>query len=318
MSSTPSRSIAISRAICRRASAQRCSREPGRAGSGLQQRCAPTGPPLRIIGNLPYNISTPLLFHLLAQRAAIRDMHFMLQKEVVDRMVAAPGSQTYGRLTVMLAPWVHIGGCSTSGAGAFRAAAQGELGGRAHHAAAGAAHFDIGSAATLRTRRAGRFSLSGARHCATRSRDWCAQGCCEQLGIDPGARAEQARAAAVRADAGVRCGSESAPAGPAIIGRVSRFRRPSCPDISKILLVVDLTEDSELVGERAKAIAACYGSRIQMLHVVEYVPVEPMGETLLPAVQIEEELIERARVSACKELARRLGLARQRLLRRGG
>jgi universal stress protein A len=63
----------------------------------------------------------------------------------------------------------------------------------------------------------------------------------------------------------------------------------------KILLVVDLTEDSDLVGERAKAIAACYGSRIQLLHVVEYVPVEPMGETLLPAVQIEEELIERAR-----------------------
>lgn len=75
----------------------------------------------------------------------------------------------------------------------------------------------------------------------------------------------------------------------------------------KILLVVDLTEDSDLVGERAKAIAACYGSRIQLLHVVEYVPVEPMGETLLPAVQIEEELIERAR-QRLQDLARRLGL----------
>jgi universal stress protein A len=75
----------------------------------------------------------------------------------------------------------------------------------------------------------------------------------------------------------------------------------------KILLVVDLTEDSDLVGERAKAIAACYGSRIQLLHVVEYVPVEPMGETLLPAVQIEEELIERAR-QRLKDLARRLQL----------
>lgn len=75
----------------------------------------------------------------------------------------------------------------------------------------------------------------------------------------------------------------------------------------KILLVVDLTEDSDLVGERAKAIAACYGSRIQLLHVVEYVPVEPMGETLLPAVQIEEELIERAR-QRLKDLARRLDL----------
>jgi 16S rRNA (adenine1518-N6/adenine1519-N6)-dimethyltransferase len=57
---------------------------------------------LRVIGNLPYNISTPLLFHLLDARGAIEDMHFMLQKEVVDRMVAEPGSKTYGRLSVML------------------------------------------------------------------------------------------------------------------------------------------------------------------------------------------------------------------------
>lgn len=75
-----------------------------------------------------------------------------------------------------------------------------------------------------------------------------------------------------------------------------------------ILLVVDLMDDSDLVGERARAIAACYGSRIQILHVVEYVPVEPMGETLLPAIQIEEELIQRARVRV-KELATRLGLS---------
>jgi len=56
----------------------------------------------RIIGNLPYNISTPLLFHLLDQSSAILDMHFMLQKEVVDRMVASPGSKKWGRLSVML------------------------------------------------------------------------------------------------------------------------------------------------------------------------------------------------------------------------
>lgn len=56
---------------------------------------------LRIIGNLPYNISTPLLFHLFRQLDCISDMHFMLQKEVVDRMVAQPGSKTYGRLSVM-------------------------------------------------------------------------------------------------------------------------------------------------------------------------------------------------------------------------
>lgn len=60
------------------------------------------GDELRVVGNLPYNISTPLLFHLLTARAAISDMHFMLQAEVVDRMVAAPGSRTYGRLSVML------------------------------------------------------------------------------------------------------------------------------------------------------------------------------------------------------------------------
>ncbi|MEQ8289560.1 MAG: 16S rRNA (adenine(1518)-N(6)/adenine(1519)-N(6))-dimethyltransferase RsmA [Gammaproteobacteria bacterium] len=57
---------------------------------------------LRIVGNLPYNISTPLLFHLLSQANYIKDMIFMLQKEVVDRMVAGPGSKTYGRLSVML------------------------------------------------------------------------------------------------------------------------------------------------------------------------------------------------------------------------
>ena len=59
-----------------------------------------------MIGNLPYNISTPLLFRLLEAGDAIIDMHFMLQKEVVDRIVAAPGSDAYGRLTVMLAPRV--------------------------------------------------------------------------------------------------------------------------------------------------------------------------------------------------------------------
>ena len=57
--------------------------------------------PLRIVGNLPYNISTPLLFHLLAAREAIADMHFMLQKEVVDRLVAEPGNKNYGRLSIM-------------------------------------------------------------------------------------------------------------------------------------------------------------------------------------------------------------------------
>jgi 16S rRNA (adenine1518-N6/adenine1519-N6)-dimethyltransferase len=57
---------------------------------------------LRIVGNLPYNISTPLMFHLLNNASCIEDMHFMLQKEVVDRICAMPGSKKYGRLSVMM------------------------------------------------------------------------------------------------------------------------------------------------------------------------------------------------------------------------
>lgn len=60
------------------------------------------GPAFRLVGNLPYNISTPLLFHLLDFRQHIIDAHFMLQKEVVDRICASPGSKRFGRLTVML------------------------------------------------------------------------------------------------------------------------------------------------------------------------------------------------------------------------
>ena len=63
---------------------------------------AADGKKLRIIGNLPYNITTPLLFHLLSQSAVIDDMCFMLQKEVVERICAAPGTKQYGRLTIML------------------------------------------------------------------------------------------------------------------------------------------------------------------------------------------------------------------------
>ena len=64
-----------------------------------QQRQVPR---LRVVGNLPYNISTPILFHLLEHVAAVEDQHFMLQKEVIDRMVAAPATADYGRLSVML------------------------------------------------------------------------------------------------------------------------------------------------------------------------------------------------------------------------
>jgi 16S rRNA (adenine1518-N6/adenine1519-N6)-dimethyltransferase len=75
---------------------------------------------LRVVGNLPYNISTPLLFHFLRYRHAIRDLHLMLQKEVAERIAAAPNSKRYGRLTVMLAAWTDIELCFDIGPGAFR------------------------------------------------------------------------------------------------------------------------------------------------------------------------------------------------------
>ncbi len=83
---------------------------------------AGAGPKLRICGNLPYNISTPLLFRLLEARAVIADMHFMLQKEVVDRIVAKPGGKVYGRLTVMLAAACSAEALFRVGRGAFQPA----------------------------------------------------------------------------------------------------------------------------------------------------------------------------------------------------
>ena len=68
----------------------------------------PAGKKLRVVGNLPYNISSPLLFHLADIADLVEDQHFMLQKEVVERMVAAPGSKAYGRLSVMLQWRYHM------------------------------------------------------------------------------------------------------------------------------------------------------------------------------------------------------------------
>ena len=151
------------------------------------------GEQLRVVGNLPYNISTPLLFHLLEQRTAIRDMHFMLQKEVVDRMVAPPGSKTYGRLTVMLAPWVSIERLLTVGPGAFTpppkvSSAVVRITPLATPA------FDIGSAASFervvraafaQRRKTLRPALTGT----------VAAGVLDPLGLDPRARAETLAAA---------------------------------------------------------------------------------------------------------------------------
>lgn len=74
---------------------------------------------LRVVGNLPYNVSTPLLFHLLEFGGLIKDLHVMLQREVVDRMTAPPGGKEYGRLTVMLAAVAACEKCFDVGPGAF-------------------------------------------------------------------------------------------------------------------------------------------------------------------------------------------------------
>ena len=82
------------------------------AGDALQFDFAslpvPAGQKLRVVGNLPYNISSPLLFHLAQIAPQVQDQHFMLQKEVVERMVAEPGSKAYGRLSVMLQWRYHM------------------------------------------------------------------------------------------------------------------------------------------------------------------------------------------------------------------
>ena len=77
---------------------------------------------IRLVGNLPYNLSSPILFHALDHAAAVRDMHFMLQKEVVERMAAGPGSKVYGRLSVTLQAYCAVTPLFTVAPGAFRPA----------------------------------------------------------------------------------------------------------------------------------------------------------------------------------------------------
>jgi len=88
-------------------------------GDALRFDFSALGPQLRVVGNLPYNISTPLLFQLARHAAAIKDIHVMLQKEVVERMVAAPSSSEYGRLSVMLQYHFHMEPVLAVPAGAF-------------------------------------------------------------------------------------------------------------------------------------------------------------------------------------------------------
>lgn len=86
---------------------------------GPADRPTAAGGRLRIVGNLPYNISTPLLFRFLEQARCIEDLHLMLQKEVVERICAAPGSKAYGRLSVMVQTWCSAERLFVIGPGAF-------------------------------------------------------------------------------------------------------------------------------------------------------------------------------------------------------
>ena len=89
-------------------------------GDALRFDFAAFPPAMRVVGNLPYNISTPLLFHLAGFASRVRDMHFMLQREVVERMVAAPSTPQYGRLSVALQTRFRMEKLFNVGAGAFR------------------------------------------------------------------------------------------------------------------------------------------------------------------------------------------------------
>lgn len=89
-------------------------------GDALSFDFGALGADLRLVGNLPYNISSPLLFHIARFIASVRDCHFMLQREVVDRMAAAPGSKSYGRLSVMLQYRFRVEKLFNVPAGAFR------------------------------------------------------------------------------------------------------------------------------------------------------------------------------------------------------
>jgi 16S rRNA (adenine1518-N6/adenine1519-N6)-dimethyltransferase len=144
------------------------------------------GGKLRVVGNLPYNISTPLLFHLLDHRAAIKDLHIMLQREVIARMAAKAGEDDYGRLTVMLAPWVSIEHLFDVGPGAFSPpprvwSAVARLTVRPEPAFPVSEHFGTVVAAAFAHRR---------KTIRTALRELVSQEQIEAAGLDPGARPE--------------------------------------------------------------------------------------------------------------------------------
>ena len=157
-------------------------------GDALAFDFAALGDRLRIVGNLPYNISSPLLFHLAAQAPAIADLTVMLQKEVVDRMTAAPGTAEYGRLTVMLQAVFAIERRFVVPSGAFRPAPKVEsavarlvpLRERAPAIADPALFARVVAAAFSQRRKTLRNALSSI----------CGAETLRAAGIDPGARGE--------------------------------------------------------------------------------------------------------------------------------
>jgi len=146
------------------------------------------GSGLRVVGNLPYNISSPLLFHLADYDAQLRDLHVMLQKEVVARMTAAPASADYGRLTVMLQTKFAVTRLFVVPPGAFRPAPKVEsalarlvpLGAAAPAIADAALFARIVAAAFGQRRKTMRNAVAGI----------CDARALEAAGIDPGARGE--------------------------------------------------------------------------------------------------------------------------------
>ena len=144
--------------------------------------------PLRVVGNLPYNISSPLLFHLFEQAPSVADMHFMLQREVVDRLAAGPGSKTYGRLSVMAQLECEITPLFRVPPGAFYPVPRVE---------SAVVRLTPRPAEAPRPRDHGRFAAVVAQAFQARRKTLrnalkglCHPSCLEEAGIDPGARAE--------------------------------------------------------------------------------------------------------------------------------
>lgn len=143
---------------------------------------------LRVVGNLPYNISTPLIFHLLSFHPRIQDMHFMLQKEVVDRLAAAPGSKSYGRLSVMAQYFCQINSLFDVPPGSFDPApkVQSAIVRLVPHQALPhvASNYNLLDRLVVAAFSQRRKTLRNTL------RDWLSGEQFEYLGIDPSARAE--------------------------------------------------------------------------------------------------------------------------------